>query len=62
MAGAKARGIITHHMARHHNEREIKPCKYIGEGKGKGIMVAQYKDTGDLVVDQSGNPVPWSRA
>ena len=62
MAGVKARGIITHHMARHHNEREIKPCKYIGEEKGKGIMVAQYKDTGDLVVDQSGNPVPWSRA
>ena len=62
MAGVKARGIITHHMARHHNEREIKPCKYIGEGKGKGIMVAQYKDTGDLVVDQSGNTVPWSRA
>ena len=53
MAGVKARGIITHHMSRHHNEREIKPCKYIGEGKGKGIMVAQYKDTGDLVVDQS---------
>ena len=35
MAGVKARGIITHHMSRHHNEREIKPCRYIAEGKGK---------------------------
>ena len=62
MAGIKARGIITHHLIRRHNEREIKPCRYIAEGKGKGIMVAQYKDNGDLVVDQSGNPIPWSRA
>jgi len=62
MAGIKARGIITQHLTRQHNEREIKPCRYIAEGKGKGIMVAQYKDTGDLVVDQSGNPIPWSRA
>jgi hypothetical protein len=62
MAGVKARGIITHHLARHHDEREIKPCRWIAEGKGKGIMVAQYKDTGDLVVDKKGNPIPWGNA
>ena len=62
MAGVKARGIITHHLARHHNEREIKPCRWIADGKGKGIMVAQYKDTGDLVVDKKGNPIPWANA
>jgi hypothetical protein len=62
MAGVKARGIITHHLARHHDEREIKPCRWIADGKGKGIMVAQYKDTGDLVLDQNGNPIPWGNA
>jgi hypothetical protein len=62
MAGVKARGIITHHLARYHNEREIKPCRWIADGKGKGIMVAQYKDTSDLVVDDKGNPIPWGRA
>jgi len=25
-------------------------------------MVAQYKDTGDLVLDQNGNPIPWGNA
>ena len=62
MAGVKARGIITHHLARHHDEREIKPCRWIAKGKGKGIMVAQYKDTGDLVVDEKGNPIHWANA
>lgn len=61
MGAPKARGIITNHMARYHKEREIKPCRWIAEGKGKGIMVAQYKDTGDLVVDEKGNPIPWNR-
>jgi len=62
MAGVKARGIITHHLARHHDEREIKPCRWIANGNGKGIMVAQYKDTGDLVLDQSGQPISWNMA
>lgn len=62
MAGKKVRGIITNHSTRYHNEREIIPCKYIGKGAGKGIMVAQYKDTRDLVVDEKGNPIAWSRA
>ena len=62
MAGIKARGIISNHIKRYHNEREIKPCKWIADGKGKGIMVAQYKDTSDLVIDEKGNPIPWSGA
>ena len=40
----------------------VPPCRYIGPNGGKGIMVAQYKDTRDLVEDQNGNPVAWSRA
>ena len=62
MAGIKARGVITNHLKRYHKEREIIPCKYIADGKGKGIMVAQYKDTRDLVEDENGKPVAWSRA
>lgn len=62
MAGIKARGIITNHITRYHNEREIKPCRWIADGKGKGIMVAQYKDTGDLVVDNNGKPIAWAQA
>jgi hypothetical protein len=62
MAGIKARGIITNHIKRYHNEREIKPCRWIADGKGKGIMVAQYKDTGDLVVDNNGKPIVWAQA
>jgi hypothetical protein len=62
MAGIKARGIITNHITRYHDEREIKPCRWIADGKGKGIMVAQYKDTGDLVVDNNGKPIVWAQA
>ena len=62
MAGAKQRGIITHHITRYRNDREIKPCRYIAKGRGKGIMVAQYKDTGDMVVDDQGMPVMWRSA
>ena len=62
MGGIKARGVITQHQARYHNVREIVPCRYIGPNGGKGIMVAQYKDTRDLVEDQNGKPVAWSRA
>lgn len=62
MAGIKQRGIITNHAPRFHADREIKPAKWISKGRGKGIMVAQYKDTGDLVVDENGTPIAWNRA
>ena len=62
MGAPKSRGVITQHSARYLKDREIKPCRFIGSNGGKGIMVAQYKDTGDLVVDEQGNPIAWSRA
>jgi len=62
MGAPKSRGVVTQHSARYHNDREIIPCRYIGPKGGKGLMVAQYKDTRDLVVDESGKPVSWSRA
>lgn len=62
MGSAKVRGIITNHVKRVHDDREIIPCRWISKGRGKGIMVAQYKDTRDLVVDEQGNPVPWNKA
>ena len=62
MDAPKARGVVTAHSARYHKDREIKPCRYIGPKGGKGLMVAQYKDTGDLVVDEQGKPISWSRA
>ena len=62
MGAPKARGVITQHQARYHKDREIKPGRYIGRNGGKGIMVAQYKDSGDLVVDEHGQPIAWSRA
>ena len=62
MAGIKARGVITNHLKRYHKEKEIIPCKYIADGKGKGIMVAQYKESRDLVVDDLGKPIPWGMA
>jgi len=62
MAGIKARGVITNHLKRYHKEKEIVPCKYIADGKGKGIMVAQYKESRDLVVDDLGKPIPWGMA
>lgn len=62
MGAPKSRGVISTHSVRYHNDREIIPCKYIGSKGGKGLMVAQYKDTRDLVVDETGKPVSWSRA
>ena len=62
MGAPKSRGVITQHQARYHKDREIKHCRYIGRNGGKGIMVAQYKDSGDLVVDEHGQPIAWSRA
>ena len=62
MGAPKARGVVTAHSDRYHKDREITPCRYIGPKGGKGLMVAQYKDTGDLVVDEQGKPISWSRA
>lgn len=62
MGKAKAKGIMTQHAKRYHQDREIIPCKFVKQGGGSGIMVAQYKDTRDLVIDTQGKPIPWSTA
>jgi hypothetical protein len=62
MAVKKSKGIITNHIQRQHAGRDIKPCKWFSAKTGSGIMVAQYKDTRDLVIDGSGTPIAWNRA
>jgi hypothetical protein len=62
MAVKKSKGIITNHIQRQHAGRDIKPCKWFRNGSGSGIMVAQYKDTGDMVMDEQGKPVHWNHA
>ena len=62
MAVKKSKGIRTNHIQRKHAGRDIKPCKWFSASTGSGIMVAQYKDTGDMVVDEQGKPVHWNRA
>ena len=62
MAVKKSKGIVTNHIQRTHDGRDIKPCKWFSSKTGSGIMVAQYKDTGDMVVDEQGMPVHWNRA
>jgi len=62
MPAKKNRGIITNHKTRYHNDKEIIPAKFIRQGGGRGIMVAQYKDTRDLVLDENGKPIAWNQA
>ena len=62
MAVKKSKGIQTNHIQRQHAGRDIKPCKWFSAKTGSGIMVAQYKDTGDMVVDEQGKPVHWNSA
>lgn len=62
MAVKKSKGVRTNHIQRQHDGRDIVPCRWIRKGGARGIMVAQYKDTRDLVVDESGTPVAWNRA
>ena len=56
MAGIKQRGILTHHFKKFHQGQEVVPTMWI-RGSRKGIMVAQYKDSGDLVTDTEGKPI-----
>jgi len=61
MAIKKNKGIITNHIQRQIDGRDIIPCKYFAGKTGSGVMVKQYKDTRDLVVDGQGNPIHWNR-
>lgn len=58
MAGIKQRGILTHHLKKFHQGQEVVPSMWV-RGNRKGIMVAQYKDSGDLVLDTTGKPVMY---
>lgn len=60
MAGVKARGIISVNQKRYHNDREVVPAKWVSARGGRGIMVAAYKDTRDMIFDSNGNPLPFS--
>lgn len=39
--------------------KEVKPVKFIGSQIGLGTYIAAAYDTGDMVIDTNGNPVPW---
>ena len=56
MAGIKQRGILTNHLKKYYNDQEVVPAMWI-RGSKKGIMVAQYRESGDLALDKNGNPI-----
>ena len=56
MAGIKQRGILTNHLMKYYNDQEVVPAMWI-RGSKKGVMVAQYRESGDLVLDKNGQPI-----
>jgi len=56
MAGIKQRGILTNHLKKYYNDQEVVPAMWI-RGSKKGIMVAQYRESGDLALDKNGQPI-----
>ena len=56
MAGIKQRGILTNHLKKYYNDQEVVPAMWI-RGSKKGIMVAQYRESGDLALDKNGKPI-----
>ena len=55
MAGIKQRGILTNHLKKYYNDQEVVPAMWI-RGSKKGVMVAQYRESGDLALDKNGQP------
>lgn len=51
---------ITREQAREYffNGKKIRPVKLISEKRS--YFAAEYEDSGELVVDQSGVALPWS--
>lgn len=60
MAGIKQRGVQTPHIAKRYEDRVVVPCRLIRANMGRGIMVAQYEDTRDLVLNAEGEPIQYS--
>jgi hypothetical protein len=56
MAGIKQRGILTNHLKKYYNDQEVVPAMWI-RGSKKGVMVAQYRESGDLALDKNGKPI-----
>jgi len=56
MAGIKQRGILTNHLKKYYNDQEVVPAMWI-RGSKKGIMVAQYRESGELALDKNGQPI-----
>ena len=56
MAGIKQRGILTNHLKKYYNNQEVVPAMWI-RGSKKGVMVAQYRESGDLALDKNGKPI-----
>jgi len=56
MAGIKQRGILTTHLKKYYNDQEVVPAMWI-RGSKKGVMVAQYRESGDLALDKNGKPI-----
>ena len=44
----------------HHNGKKIKPVKLIANRQS--FFAAEYEESGDLVVDNNGKPLPWNSA
>ncbi len=43
-----------------HNGKKIKPVKLIT--KSQSFFGAEYEDSGEVVVNQNGKPLPWGSA
>ncbi len=43
-----------------YNGEKIKPVKFISEKTS--FLSAEYENSGELVVDRNGEPVPWQQA
>ena len=56
MAGIKQRGILTNHLKKYYNDQEVVPAMWI-RGSKKGVMVAQYRESGELALDKNGQPI-----
>lgn len=53
----EGRGQIRDHF---HNGKKIKPVKVILQKQS--FFGAEYEESGDLVADSKGNPMPWRMA
>lgn len=58
MGGIKKRGIVSVNRQVLHGDRVIVPTLW-ARPKGGNRMVGTYKDTGEMVRDEHGEPIPF---